>query len=96
MRHLPSGHEAVNATWMWAVFLALNISCWVQALAGVDTGRDGRAHGKRLRRELICVGARVIHHARRVVVRPSPEHRHGVFARAWRNLNELPSFRYVT
>jgi len=55
LRHLPSGHEAVNRTWMWAAFLAFNCSAWLQSLAGVDIGPDGRAHGKRLRRELISV-----------------------------------------
>lgn len=94
LRHLPSGYQAVNTTWMWAAFLALNLSVWAQALAGVDTGPDGRAHGKRLRRELICVGARVIRHARRVVVRPAPEHRHGVFAEAWQVLHALPAFSW--
>lgn len=80
LRHPPSGYEAVNRTWMWAALLALNCSAWLQSLAGLDTGPDGRAHGKRLRRELICVAVRVLHHARRLVVRSSPEHRHGVFA----------------
>lgn len=59
---------------MWAALLALDISAWLQSLAGVDTGADGRAHGKRLRRELVCVAARVVHHARKTVVRPAPEH----------------------
>lgn len=92
LRHLPSGYEAVNTTWMWAALLALNCSAWLQSLAGVDTGPGGRAHGKRLRRELICVAARVLHHARRLVVRPAAEHRHGVFADAWAALRALPSF----
>jgi len=35
---LPSGHEAVNRTWMWAAFLAFNCSAWLQSLAGVDIG----------------------------------------------------------
>ena len=26
LRHLPSGHEAVNAVWMWAALLAVNLS----------------------------------------------------------------------
>ncbi len=92
LRHLPSGYEAVNTTWMWAALLALNCSAPLQSLARLDTGPDGRAHGKRLRRELICVAARVVHHARKVVVRPAPEHRHGVFADAWQVLSALPSF----
>jgi hypothetical protein len=86
LRHLPSGYGAVNRTWMWAAFLALNCSVFLQSLAGVDTGPGGRAHGKRLRRELIAVPARVLRHARLVVVRVAPEHRNGVFADAWQAL----------
>ncbi len=92
LRHLPSGYEAVNTTWMWAALLALNCSAWLQSLAGADTGPDGRAHGKRLRRELVCVAARVVRHARKIVVRPAPEHRDGVFADAWAALGALASF----
>ena len=45
LRHLPSGYEAVNRTWMWSAFCALNCSVWLQGLAGIDTGPNGRAHG---------------------------------------------------
>jgi len=57
---------------MWAAFLAFNCSAWLQSLAGVDIGPDGRAHGKRLRRELISVPARVCHHAHGLFVRVAP------------------------
>jgi hypothetical protein len=89
LRHLPSGHEAVNTVWMWAAFLALNLSAFTQALAGIDT--TGRAHAKRARRELFCVAARVLRHARRVVVRFGPGHRRGPFLDAWSALRTLPS-----
>lgn len=92
LRHLPSGFVAVNRTWMWSAFLALNISTWVQSLCGLDAGRHGRAHGKRLRRELIAVPARVLHHAHRLVLRVAPEHRDGVFADAWVTLGAIASF----
>jgi hypothetical protein len=58
MRHMPSGYELVNVMWMWAALLGLNISAWLQALTGHDAA-EGRAHGKRLRREHLCVPARV-------------------------------------
>ncbi len=64
MRHMPSGYEAVNVMWMWAALLGLNISSWLQALTGHDE-TEGRAHGKRLRRELVCVAAHVTRHAGR-------------------------------
>src|SRR5450759_1964364 len=67
LRHLPSGYAAANEVWMWAAFLALSLSAALQALTGHD--QPHRAHGKRLRRELITVPARVVHHARRLIVR---------------------------
>ena len=77
---------------MWSAFLALNISTFLQSLCSIDSGPDGRAHGKRLRRELIAIPARVLRHARGLVVRVAPEHRAGVFADAWATLARLASF----
>lgn len=88
MRHMPSGYEAVNVMWTWAALLALNISSWLQALTGHDKS-NGRAHGKRLRRELVCIAARVTHHARRTVVHASLEDHVGPFGDAWRALDAL-------
>lgn len=92
LRHLPSGFFAVNRTWMWSAFLALNVSTWLQSLCGLDTGPHGRAHGKRLRRELIAVPARVLRHAHALVCRVAPEHRTGNFAEAWATLHAMASF----
>lgn len=89
LRHLPSGCESVNRTWMWAALLALNVSAWLQSLAGVD---DGPAHGNRLRRELVVVAARVCVHAHKLLVRVAPEHHDRVFADVWRRLAALASF----
>ena len=88
MRHMPSGYEAVNVLWMWAALLGLNISSWLQALTGHDEA-DGRAHGKRLRREHVFVAARVTNHAGRIEVHTSPEDHHGLFGAAWRSLDVL-------
>jgi len=89
LRHLPSGYEAVNRVWMWSALLALNLSAWTQGLGGADT--DGRAHAKRARRELFNIPARVLHHARQVVLRLSPTHRRGRFLSTWAALRALPS-----
>ena len=91
LRHLPSGYQATNACWMWACLLALNLSAWTQALGRIDD--HGRAHGKRLRRELLRLSARIIHHARRTVIRLTPLDRHGPFPTAWKNLAALPPIR---
>ena len=89
LRHLPSGYAAVNAVWMWSTFLALNLSVFIQSLGGIDDG--GRAHGKRLRRELLLIPARVLRHARQIVLRFAPGTRHGPFMQAWKTLQALPN-----
>jgi hypothetical protein len=73
LRHLPSGIPAVNRVWLWAALLALNLSAWTQALG---LAASSRAHAKRLRRELLCVPGRLVHHARHLVLRPPPHANH--------------------
>jgi Transposase DDE domain group 1 len=86
LRHLPSGHLAVNRVWLWATLLALNLAAWTQALG---LGASSRAHAKRLRRELICVPGRLVRHARHLVLRLPPHARHLVAAYA--RLRALPT-----
>lgn len=135
LRHLPSGYKVVNVVWMWAAFLAMNISATLSALArpadaqrephddgdddacdeGVDEahveepGGDPpspsaaipaprqqraplRAHGKRLRRETICVVGRIVRHARGLVVHLHPMHEDGPMLRAYAALRAMPDF----
>ncbi len=129
LRHLPSGYPEINAVWMWAAFLALNISAVLSAFAvaqaleedeqaelassdtddaGIDhveqeatTGatscwsrqhRPNRAHGKRLRREIIMVPGRIAHHARRLIVHLHPSQRDGPMLTAYAALLALPSY----
>ena len=73
LRHLPSGDRTVNTVWMWAALLTTAISAWLQELTGIDRGNGrGRRTIGRLRRELFCVPARVVHHARRIQLRLPP------------------------
>lgn len=73
LRHMPSGDQVVNTVWMWAALLATAISAWLQELTGIDRGNGrGRRSITRLRRELLCVPARVVHHARRIELRLPP------------------------
>ena len=72
--HLPSGYVENNTVWMWAALLAGNLSTLLQALTGIDTGEQGRAHGDRLRHQLLRVPARVIRHARGLTLRLPPGH----------------------
>lgn len=87
--HLPSGKFRVNRLWMWAAYLATNTSVFAQSLGGVDD--HGRAHGKRARRELFCLAARVLRHARRIVVRFATGTADTAFRVAWANLRALPN-----
>ena len=89
LRHLPSGFAVANQVWMWAAFLALTLSVTLQALTGND--HPHRAHGKRLRRELIVVPARVVRHARRLLVRLAPAQQDGPFLAAYQLLRALPT-----
>jgi hypothetical protein len=73
LRHMPSADPTVNTVWMWAALLATAISAWLQELTGIDRGNGrGRRTITRLRRELFCVPARVVYHARRIELRLPP------------------------
>ncbi|CAI7976114.1 Tnp_DDE_dom domain-containing protein [Frankia sp. Hr75.2] len=71
LRHLPSADPAVNTVWMWAAILAGWLSTLFQSLTGFDQ-RAGRAHGDRLRHELINIPGRVIRHAGTLTLRLPP------------------------
>ncbi len=80
---LGPGQRGVDAPQPLA---ALNCSALLQALTGTDTA--GRAHGKRLRRELIGVPGRVVRHAGRLIVRVAP--RYAYLGQARHRLAALP------
>ncbi len=88
-RHLPSSTAAANEVWLAAALLALTLSVAVQALTGSD--HPHRAHGKRLRRELIRLPGRVVHHARRLRLRLAPTPESDAFIAAYDTLRELPT-----
>lgn len=73
LRHLPSGSRAANTVWMWAALLAINLSAWLQELAGLDHGDGrGRNHLDTLRHRLLLVPGRLVHHAGQVTLRLPP------------------------
>ena len=97
LRHLPSGRYDVNRVWLWAAVLALNLSAFAQTLADVDVhpadpAQHRKAHGKRLRRQLICAVARIVAHARQTIIRPAPATLAGPFPTAFANLQALPNW----
>ena len=81
LRHLPSGYEQVNRAWMWGALIAASTAGWLHQLTGV-LGEHGRLSGwgtrggqamiATLRQRLICVPARLIHHARALTLRLPP------------------------
>jgi hypothetical protein len=72
LRHLPSGHYAVNRAWMWGALLAATTTGWLHHLTAtrchgrlVGHGvRGGQAMIATLRRRLLAVPARLVRHAR--------------------------------
>jgi Transposase DDE domain group 1 len=89
LRHLPSGTRAANTVWMWGALLAVNLSAWLQELAGLDTGDGrGRAHLGTLRRRLLMVPARLVRHAGQITLRLPPG-RH-LLAQVLTRLRRLP------
>lgn len=87
LRHLPASDENANRTWLTASALALNILAMLSDLAfgpDPDDRLPRRRQAKFLRRMLLCVPARVIHHARGVILRLPAGLRHAEqFARAY-------------
>ncbi len=64
LHHLPSGDPAINHLWVAATLTALNLAALTQLLAG-----QNRRHAKRLRHDWLRVPGRVLHHARRTILR---------------------------
>jgi hypothetical protein len=87
LRHLPSARRAANTVWMWGAQLAVNLSAWLQELAGPDTGRGG-GHLGTLRHRLLAVPARLVHHAGQLTLRlPPGQH---LLAQVLARLRQLP------
>jgi Transposase DDE domain group 1 len=89
LRHLPSATRAANTIWMWGALLAVNLSAWLQELAGLDTGNGrGRAHLGTLRHRLLNVPARLVRHAGQAILRLPPGHQ--LLAQVLSRLRRLP------
>jgi Transposase DDE domain group 1 len=89
LRHLPSASRAANTVWMWGALLAVNLSAWLQELAGLDTGDGrGRNHLGTLRHRLLTVPARLVRHAGQVTLRLPPGRQ--LLAQVLSRLRRLP------
>lgn len=72
LKHLPASDLSANRTWLLASAIALNLLAMLSDLAfgpDPDERLPRRRQAKHLRRMLLCVPARVIHHARQVTLR---------------------------
>jgi DDE family transposase len=97
LRHLPSGHHAVNRAWMWAALIAASITGWLHHLTA--THHNGRlvGHGVRggqamiatLHHRLIAVPARLVHHAGALILRLPPGH--DLLAQVLARIRALPT-----
>ena len=93
LAHLPASDLGANRTWLLASAIALNILAMLSDLAfgpDPDERLPRRRQAKYLRRMLLCVPARVIHHARQVILRlPAGLRWAEDFARAYANARGL-------
>jgi hypothetical protein len=98
LRHLPSGYPQVNMAWMHGALLAATMAAWLHQLTAATRGetilaghgtRGGKAMIATLRRRLIAVPARLIHHAGTLTLRLPPGH--GLLAEILARLRALPA-----
>lgn len=89
LRHLPSASRTANTVWMWGALLAVNLSAWLQELAGLDRGDGrGRNHLGTLRHRLLMIPARLVRHAGQVTLRLPPGQQ--LLAQVLARLRRLP------
>jgi Transposase DDE domain group 1 len=93
LARLPASDLQANRAWLLASAIALNILAMLSDLAfgpDPDERLPRRRQAKYLRRMLLCVPARVIHHARQVILRlPAGLRWAEDFARAYTNARGL-------
>src|SRR5512132_1035148 len=86
LRNLPFADFAANDAWLTLVGIAQTLVCWAQAL--LLDGDLAVAEPKTLRYRLWHTAGRIVHHARRVIVRidrawPWADHLVTAFGRLW-------------
>jgi hypothetical protein len=89
LRNLPFDRWRRNAVWLELVLCAQDLTCWTQAL--LLTGALAVAEPKTLRYRLLHAAARIVRHARRVILRLQASWPWAVeLARAFARLRALP------
>jgi len=89
--HAPLQNFFGNWLWWHAAALAYNVARWIRALALPEPFRTCR--GKRLRLAFFNIAARVIYHARQVILRLPRAYTHtAAFIEALTRIRALPTF----
>jgi hypothetical protein len=89
--HAPVRNFSGNWVWWHAAALAYNVARWMRVLALPDTFANCR--GKRLRLAFLNVAAKVVRHARQIVLRLPRAYAHAeAFIDALERLRKLPHF----
>jgi DDE family transposase len=89
LANLPFDRWRRNAVWLELVLAAQDLTCWTQAL--LLAGPLARAEPKTLRYRLLHVAARIVRHARRLILRLQASWPWAVeLARAFARLRALP------
>jgi hypothetical protein len=89
LANLPFDRWRRNAVWLELVMAAQDLTCWTQAL--LLDGELAVAEPKTLRYRLLHVAARIVRHARRVILRLQRSWPWAVaLARAFARLRSLP------
>jgi hypothetical protein len=89
LANLPFDRWRRNAVWLELVLAAQDLCCWTQAL--LLAGPLARAEPKTLRYRLLHVAARIVRHARRLILRLQASWPWAVeLARAFARLRALP------
>jgi hypothetical protein len=89
LQNLPFDRWRRNAVWLELVLAAQDLTCWTQAL--LLAGPLARAEPKTLRYRLLHVAARIVRHARRLILRLQASWPWAVeLARAFARLRALP------
>jgi hypothetical protein len=89
LRNLPFDLLRRNAVWLELILAAQDLCCWAQAL--LLDGELATAEPKTLRYRLLHTAARIVRHARRVILRLQPTWPWAVeLAQAFTRLRALP------
>ena len=91
LRRMPSKHYPINQAWCQAIEIATDLRRWLQLLTLHDQSDLVACEPGTLRFQFLAVPARLVHHARRKVLRIPPDWPWAqAITTAWNRLQALP------